>query len=190
MSISGAFYALLGAACSVDGCTEPHIAKSYCNRHYRRWKQYGDPLGEAPRRSVEDRFWALVDKNGPSGCWLWIGHRDPKYGHGRWTYRPEGATKSRCVRPYRFAWNLLRGEIPDGLQLDHLCRVPACVNPDHLEPVTPLVNVRRALPFRTRATHCPKGHPRTPDNLYGGAGGQCRTCNLARSRQAYATGRR
>lgn len=90
-----------------------------------------------------------------SGCWLWTGSCDPS-GYG--TLKLEGRTR----RAHRLAYELLVGPIPDGLQLDHLCRVRNCANPDHLEPVTNQENSRRG---RALITHCPKGHPYSGDNL-------------------------
>lgn len=104
----------------------------------------------------ERRFWARVDRNGPNGCWLWIGRLDTK-GYGLWDPRWR-RPKSAHITAYEWT----RGPVPAGLELDHLCRVPACVNPDHLEPVTKLVNIRRGVSpsaINARKTHCRRGHP-------------------------------
>lgn len=75
------------------------------------------------------------------------------------------------------------GPIPDGLQIDHLCRVRHCVNPAHLEPVTIAENVRRGAAAQT---HCKYGHEYTPENTVIHHGGrECRTCNRIRSRRRY-----
>lgn len=61
------------------------------------------------------------------------------------------------VRAHRFAYELVKGPIPEGLTLDHLCNVPLCVNPDHLEPVTLSENIRRAnvqRPKRRKVAPC------------------------------------
>lgn len=89
------------------------------------------------RRSAEERFWEKVDTSaGPLGCWPWTasGSRD---GYGQFS------ADGRGVRAHRFAYELLVGPIPEGLQLDHLCRNPGCVNPAHLEPVTGWENTMR-----------------------------------------------
>lgn len=79
-----------------------------------------------------DRFWARVEIG---VCWTWIGSTDRGYG----VFGAQG----RYFRAHRWAWEALVGPIPEGLHLDHLCRNPSCVNPDHLEPVTQAENIRR-----------------------------------------------
>lgn len=82
---------------------------------------------------------------------------------------------------YRVAYELLVGAIPDGFQLDHLCRNRACVNPAHLEPVTQAVNKARGE--RAMKTHCPKGHPYSGSNLIREkTGRKCRICHAANQR--------
>lgn len=85
----------------------------------------------ARRRPYEDRFWEKVEKTGT--CWLWRGAIE-RQGYGVFENR----------KAHRIAFTLIGGVIPTGLQLDHLCFVRHCVNPDHLEPVTAKENVRRA----------------------------------------------
>lgn len=100
-----------------------------------------------------DRFDVKVDRSGE--CHLWMGARLPK-GYGRfWDGR-------RAVYAHRFAYERAKGPIPDGLCIDHLCRTPACVNPEHLEAVTLRENVVRGDTIIARevaATHCYYGHP-------------------------------
>src|SRR6266496_2265386 len=87
------------------------------------------------------RFWAKVDRSGGSrACWLWTG-KTGRDGYGRIGLGGRGALVR--VRAHRFAYELLIGPIPDGLQIDHLCRVRHCVNPAHLEPVTQRENILR-----------------------------------------------
>ena len=144
--------------CSVPGCERTYYARGLCNAHYLRRLRTGttDDL----RPSFEDRFWGKVDKaSDPDGCWLWLAGTARGYGmidlsHSR-----------RRALAHRVAYELARGPIPDGLQLDHLCRNPRCVNPAHLDPVTCLENVRRGLSGVLK-THCHKGHEYTPENLY------------------------
>jgi hypothetical protein len=114
------------------------------------------------------RFFAKVAED-EGGCWIWTAYRDPK-GYGRFQY---GAKDARLA--YSVSYGLLVGQVPEGLELDHLCRVKACVNPYHLDPVPLQVNMRRRAGLKT---HCPQGHPYTPENSYmPPAGGTvCRTC--------------
>lgn len=135
------------------------------------------------KATFEERFWVKVNKT--ETCWLWISGVD-REGYGRfWT----GGGNTR--RAHRVAYELVVGPIPDGLTLDHLCRVPACVNPDHLEPVTAAVNGLRGDTYQginARRTHCIHGHPFSGDNLYVQPNGRrtCRTCRIMRKRAARA----
>lgn len=97
-----------------------------------------------------------VDGN---GCWNWMGHRDPD-GYGRISIKRQ----ARLV--HRVSYEFYVGPIPAGLQLDHLCRNRACFNPEHLEPVTSLVNSRRSPISHAGKTHCPQGHPYDEVNTY------------------------
>lgn len=128
-----------------------------------------------------ERFWAKVDKTGV--CWLWTASvRRGGYGQF-WSARA-----GRIVGAHRWAYEEMVGPIPDGLYLDHLCRNPRCVNPEHLEPVTNGENLRRGVnPIAVNAakTHCPQGHPLSGDNLRVIAGGRrCLECDRRRTRDA------
>jgi hypothetical protein len=110
----------------------------------------------AKRTPYVEAFWAKVSKS--DGCWLWTAHvgRD---GYGRY----------RCSMAHRVAYELLVGPIPEGLHIDHLCRVRNCVNPAHLEAVTCKENVMRGVGVTVSLagrTHCLHGHEFTPENTY------------------------
>ena len=83
------------------------------------------PRGVYVRQSLEDRFWAKVDKRGPDECWPWTGAPTPK-GYG--VIRDQG----RYVRAHRLAWELANGPIPDDLLVCHRCDNPPCCNPADL----------------------------------------------------------
>ena len=86
----------------------------------------------------------MADTGFASPCWLWLLAKD-KAGYG--FMRERGGP---MVYAHRALYENVNGPVPYGLQLDHLCRVPSCVNPDHLEPVTPAENCRRGV--RTKLT--------------------------------------
>lgn len=121
---------------------------------------------------VGDRFW---DKVEPTGfCWNWIASRDSS-GYG------QIGIDGRPVKAHRVAYELLVGPILAGLVIDHLCRNKSCVNPDHLEPVTQKINVRRASAVKT---HCLRGHEYTEENTYlQGERRSCLTCRRAAERR-------
>lgn len=127
--------------------------------------------------SVRDVLDRLSDKFlVGDGCWPWTGGKGGKrreYGY----ISIDGVG----VGAHRVLYELFVGPIPEGLELDHLCRNPGCVRPSHLEPVTHQENMRRGL--RGQATHCPRGHEYSGDNLLDNRGSRgCRACHNARNR--------
>lgn len=124
-----------------------------------------------------DRFWSKVMVAGD--CWLWTGRTSDK-GYGRFWVPP------RELMAHRVAYELEVGPIPEGLTLDHLCRVRNCVNPAHLEPVTAGENVLRGegpTARHARQTHCKHGHEFTEENTLIEPHGarSCRACSRRRS---------
>jgi hypothetical protein len=118
------------------------------------------------------------------GCWLWIGSTS-RGGYGQFN---DGTT---MVRAHRFGYTALVGDIPQGLDLDHLCRNRWCVNPEHLEPVTRGENLRRGYLARGLKGACAQGHPFDDDNTFQRASGGrgCRTCRNNASRASKARDR-
>lgn len=128
----------------------------------------------AVRATVAERFWSKVDRHGPipssrpelGPCWIWTASTN--YGYGKFHFDTASRPK-RSMPAHRWSYETLVGAIPIGLDLDHLCRVPRCVNPSHLEPVTRRENLRRGnhvLPPPNNQTHCIHGHLLGGDNVY------------------------
>jgi len=122
--------------CSIDGCSDPHRSRGFCNKHYQAALKRG--LAPKVRLSAEERFWSKVDKT-PT-CWRWLGTTIPK-GYGVFTV---GRKK---IVAHRFSYELAYGPIGAGLQVDHICRVRNCVRPDHLREVTGKQNLENLSPF-------------------------------------------
>lgn len=124
---------------------------------------------------LNERFWAKVQKDDATDCWLWTGALNST-GYGQWGV----VGKSRST--HRVAYEALVGPIPDGLTIDHLCRVKVCCNPAHLEPVTIAENIRRA---GAAIEQCVNGHDYTAENTLRNSQGHryCRECNNARRRK-------
>lgn len=166
-----------GLTCMFDGCDQPRRAKGLCSAHYSQARN-GAVL--KPRRgnerSLAERFWSKVDKRGADECWPWTG--STSRGYGRLTYRNERLLATRV------SLELAGHYLVSGLDIDHLCRNPACVNPAHLEQVTHRENVLRgALGTVSKArhaarTHCKYGHEFTPENTRLNKQGSrvCRAC--------------
>lgn len=130
------------------------------------------------------RFWQKVDKNGPvpdyaphlGQCWLWTGCLVEGYGQF-------AVANSQRIYAHRWAYEQEHGPIPTGLQIDHLCRVHACVRASHMETVTGRINVLRGhgpTAHNARVTHCRQGHPYDLFNTYCYPDGRryCRKCRV------------
>lgn len=118
------------SACEFLSCGKPVRARGLCNGHYQQ-RRLGKPLRPLDVRSTKDpvtRFWGLVEKT--PECWLWTG-ADNGNGHGKFC-----DAGGHLVYAHRFSFELANGEIPTGLEVDHICRVRNCVRPDHLRLAT------------------------------------------------------
>lgn len=140
---------------------------------------------------LPNRFWSKASVNDATGCWEWNAQKSHN-GYARFQL------ESQPQRAHRVSYQALVGAIPEGMTLDHLCRVRHCVNPAHLEPVTQAENNRRAarassrkgFPLKTR-THCPVGHPYDEANTAVSRNGKrrCRACTHTRKRRYRQEGR-
>lgn len=132
--------------------------------------------GVSLTRADRERFWSKVEKT--STCWLWTA--GTCRGYGVFATPRQNGRQGRSLRAHRVSYQLLKGPIPEGMSLDHLCRVPGCVNPDHLEVVTGATNTLRGISspaINARKTHCHRGHEFTPENTYLERGARrCKAC--------------
>ena len=143
--------------CSFAGCQKQSRSRGLCDPHYgqqlrgedlRPLRDFGLPLAERIERG------SVVDPQ--TGCRVWQGTTNGKSGYGVIQFQG----KRELV--HRLAWSLKNGPVPEGLVLDHLCRVRLCNNELHLEPVTQQVNIavrgHGLAAQHARKTHCPAGH--------------------------------
>ena len=147
----------------------------FCSKHCANSRpRLGGPLARFMRKVQEQ----------PNGCWLWTGYLSED-GYGIFKL-PSGAVKA-----HRWSFERQVGPIASGLELDHVCRNRACVNPAHLEPVTHQQNMERGVYFNSSKTACLRGHPFDEQNTgYSSSGKRyCKECSRAHNRE-YARQRR
>lgn len=142
------------------------------------------------RGTEEIRFWEKVEIT-ENGCWEWLGAISDGYG----TFSlasPSFRVKGKMVKSHKWAFEYLVGPVPDGLEIDHTCRNRRCVNPDHLEPVTSLINGMRGQgmgALNAMKLFCKRGHPLSGENLgiisnpKGTLWRRCRACGIAAAKR-------
>jgi hypothetical protein len=111
------------------------------------------------RGTIKERLSSRIAIDAATNCWNWTGAISAgKYGSIYY--------QGRMQKAHRVTWLVERGPIPDGMDLDHLCRNTRCCNPVHLEPVTRAENLRRSpnMDRHSHRTHCKRGHEFTPEN--------------------------
>lgn len=143
-----------------------------------------DDLTTGYRRHAGLSILDRLPVNPETGCWEWQGKRSNGYG--------QTSLGNRMVYVHRLTYLVYVGPVPDGLEIDHLCRVRHCANPAHLEAVTAKVNVNRGINHESEKTHCPQGHPYAGENLYvnpSSGNRACRSCHR-RHQVAYTARRR
>jgi len=137
-------------------------ARYVCAEKSKNWREINRELIDfIKNRDILERFWSKVDKEEwkESGCWKWLDHKNGGYGGFR--------DNKKDVKAHRFAYEQIKGPIPKGLELDHLCSNTGCVNPEHLEAVTHKDNVLRGKGLaakNVRKIYCKRGHEFTVEN--------------------------
>jgi len=172
--------------CCLLNCGKPVHARGVCSHYMRCWRGEAEWPVVAPTvgPSYSDRFWSKVARREPQDCWLWLASKYPN-GYGQFDH--QGA--------HRVSYQLAIGPISDELVIDHRCCRRDCVNPAHLQPVTPAVNVQRGYAppiaatrmreWSAARTHCSRGHELTPQNTYvtpKEGWRQCRICRAGRKK--------
>lgn len=130
---------------------------------------------------IREAFWRKVNKT--EACWIWTGSANEK-GYGQ-VWRGNFTDKRTMQNAHRFSYEILVGPIPEGLELDHLCKNRLCVNPTHLEPVTHKENLARGNTLgaiNSKKTHCSRGHELSQENILkrSRGGRECKICHRER----------
>lgn len=171
--------------CQFPGCERDTWAVNLCNAHYKQ-KRRGitlkpihstrRPSGTPPRIQYDEVPCPKPWLKGP--CHVWRGSKD-RDGYGQTRFN------GRYVGVHRYVWELAKGKIGEGMEIDHQCQVKACCNVDHLREVTHQVNMTENIEgtgwqVNLAKTHCPKGHPYDEANTYYRPGTNYRDCRECR----------
>lgn len=139
-------------------------------------------MGRVKLMTDDERMRGKYLVDAATGCWCWSGSLDRDGYAAQFRIGSRSDESRRNVKPHRWTFERKNGPIAEGLVIDHLCRNRACVNPDHMEAVTPLVNHARGL--RAKRAICPKGHAIAGANeLQRRSGIRCRICANAYARE-------
>lgn len=143
--------------------------------------QQAEQMSRPMKVRTPDELMSLCIPVPESGCWIWYDTDNLWKGYARVTHM------GKQHRAHRLMYTLTRGPIPDGLELDHLCRVRCCINPYHLEPVTSHVNNLRGVKFRSSPSHCRNGHPLTTETAVMDYRGSrcCLVCRKGKWKRSY-----
>lgn len=182
--------------CRIAGCKRPRYARKLCTLHYQQWRKTyeGPPLKGL---TVGERFWSKVDRDGPEvfihrqeveirlgRCWSWTGAVGSA-GYGVFGIDPG----TRSAMAHRVAYEMECGPIPDGYQVDHLCKNRLCVNAvGHLVLVTVRQNQLRSdsvSAMNAAKEYCINGHPFSPDNTYVDPDGRRRRCRACAAEEEH-----
>lgn len=166
-----------GRTCTIPGCDKDFYGRGMCNMHLKRQVRKGSTDKPDNTRPEAERFWEKVEKT--DTCWNWTGALSSG-SYGSFAVFHEGVRKN--IIAHRWTYATFKGELVEGMHLDHLCRNTRCVNPDHLEQVTPLVNMQRGVipNMQVKLTNiCRRGHSMEDAFTFTGTSGRaCRTCVL------------
>lgn len=135
-----------------------------------------------------ERFLKHVSIDTRSGCWLWLAHVAHN-GYGKFYVGSRTDNSRKTIPAHRFSYEHFKVKVPHGFQIDHLCRVRNCVNPNHLEHVTPRENILRSTSFiavNAKKTHCKRGHAFTSDTTWNYKGRRiCKVCRFDTQHQKW-----